>query len=206
MIDSYKVVSSKVVKVGHGYELQNAKCRMQNSDKYILYLGTLEPRKNVETLILAYKKIYDLGFKIYDLIIVGDRGWKSKSLIHLINSTPGVKYIGYVDEAKKSELYQNASLFVFPSLYEGFGLPVLEAMAHGVPVIASNRPSLPEVAGEAGYYINPCNIDELAQAMKRVLTNEELRQNMIQKGVDRARTFSWTKSAEEFVQILTSEF
>jgi len=199
---SSKVVSSKVVKVGHGCGMQNAECRMQNGDKYILYVGTLEPRKNVDALIEAYKKLCTLAhLHTCKLIIAGDRGWKSEPVIRLIENTPGVQYIGYVDEAKKVELYRNASLFVFPSLYEGFGLPVLEAMSAGVPVITSNRSSLPEVCGDAVYYVNPNNVLELAEAMKLVLTDEKLRQNMIQKGLEQAKKFSWEDSAKVLLSL-----
>ena len=195
IVESCRVVSSKVVKVGHGCKLQITNYKLQIKDKYILYLGTLEPRKNVETLILAYKKLHNLQLTTYNLVLAGDKGWKSKLTMKLIKNTPNVRFIGYVDEAKKAELYQNASLFVFPSLYEGFGLPVLEAMSAGVPVITSNRSSLPEVGGDAVCYVNPNNISDLAEAMKKVLTDEKLRQIMIQKGLEQAKKFSWEHAA-----------
>ena len=214
VIESYKVRKvHKVIKLcpGVGYRLSAIS---NKNEKHILYLGTLEPRKNVETLVLAYKKLCTLahlsrqstGSRISSghtctLIIAGDRGWKSESVMRLIENTPGVQYIGYVDEVKKAELYQNASLFVFPSLYEGFGLPVLEAMSAGVPVITSNRSSLPEVCGDAVYYVNPNNVLELAEAMKLVLTDEKLRQNMIQKGLEQAKKFSWEDSAKVLLSL-----
>ena len=104
---------------------------------------------------------------------------------------------------KKAELYQNASLFVFPSLYEGFGLPVLEAMSAGAPVITSNRSSLPEVGGDAVYYVNPNNVAGLSEAMKLVLTDERLRQAMIQKGLERAGMFSWEDSAKMLLSLFS---
>ncbi len=168
------------------------------SEKYILYLGTLEPRKNVESIIEAYK----LSAISYQLMVVGSSGWKNKKLLKLIQETAGVKYLGYVTDEEKSVLYQNASLFVFPSLYEGFGLPVLEAMAVGVPVITSNRSSLTEVAGEAGYLIDPHNVAEIAEAMEKILTDEKLRGILVERGLKRVGEFSWQKSAEEFVKLL----
>lgn len=159
-------------------------------------MGTLEPRKNVEVLIDAYRKLYNsTTFTTYNMVIAGDKGWKSDKLVALINNTPGVEYVGYVDETKKTELYQNAALFVFPSLYEGFGLPVLEAMAFGVPVIASNRPSLGEVCGNAAYYVNPNNVADLAGVMKLVLADDKLRQEMSWKGIVQAQKFNWEDSA-----------
>ncbi len=207
IVSKYGVDKEKVRVIRHGCQTQNTNNMTQTRDKYILYLGTLEPRKNVGVLIEAYKKLCTLAhLHTCTLVIAGDKGWKSESLIRLIESTPGVKYIGYVDEAKKAELYRSTSLFVFPSLYEGFGLPFLEAMSVGVPVITSNRSSLPEVGGDAVYYVNPNNVAELAEAMKLVLTDEKLRQVMIQKGLERAKMFSWVKSAEEFAQILNQKF
>jgi len=197
VIESCKVVSSKVVKVGHGcqYPISNIQYPISNN-KYILYMGTLEPRKNVEVLIDAYRKLYNsTTFTTYNMVIAGDKGWKSDKLVALINNTPGVEYVGYVDETKKTELYQNAALFVFPSLYEGFGLPVLEAMAFGVPVIASNRPSLGEVCGNAAYYVNPNNVADLAGVMKLVLADDKLRQEMSWKGIVQAQKFNWEDSA-----------
>ena len=120
--------------------------------------------------------------------------------VSLVKKTGG-SIVDIVDEAKKVELYRNASLFVFPSLYEGFGLPVLEAMSAGVPVITSNRSSLPEVCGDAVYYVNPNNVLELAEAMKLVLTDEKLRQNMIQKGLEQAKKFSWEDSAKVLLSL-----
>ena len=199
IVSEYSVDRTKVRVVGHGHKLQITNYKLQIKDKYILYLGTLEPRKNVGVLIEAYKKL--TNFKTYKLTIAGDRGWKSDKIMRLIKNTAGVEYVGYVDAAKKAELYQNASLFVFPSLYEGFGLPVLEAMSAGAPVITSNRSSLPEVGGDAVYYVNPNNISELAEAMKTVLGDEKLRQAMIQKGLEQAKKFDWDKSAQMLLSL-----
>ena len=181
-------------------------------EKYFLYLGTLEPRKNVEAVIEAYKELrykiqdtprHELGSNArYKLVIAGGKGWKNKKLLKLIQETSGVKYSVYVGETEKQVLYSQASLFVFPSLYEGFGLPVLEAMAAGVPVITSNRSSLPEVVGEAGYLVNPRNVAEIAEAMNVILKNQELRIKIIERQKERVKMFSWQKSAEEFVKLL----
>jgi glycosyltransferase involved in cell wall biosynthesis len=170
--------------------------------KYILYLGTLEPRKNVESIIRAYKFIYDLGFMIYDLVIAGSSGWKNKKLMRLIENTPGVKYLGYVDEAEKKALFKNTSLFIFPSFYEGFGLPVLEAMAEGVPVITANRSSLTEVVGDAAYLVNPHNVKEIAIGIKLILSDNKLSDMLGERGKKQAEKFGWGKTAQEFVNLI----
>jgi len=170
-------------------------------DKYILYLGTLEPRKNIESIIQAYN-ISDLRTKNCELLVVGSRGWKHKKLIKLIQEMPGVEYLEYVNEDKKKELYKKAALFVFPSLYEGFGLPVLEAMSYNLPVITSNRSSLPEAAGQAGYLINPHNILELAKAMKLILSDDNLRGMLIEQGKKQSQKFNWETSAQQFLNLI----
>ena len=147
---------------------------------------------------------YELGIRNYDLVIVGSSGWKNIELLKTIKETPGVKYIGYVDDEDKMELYKNASLFVFPSLYEGFGLPVLEAMACGVPVITSNRSSLTEVGQDAVYYVNPNNVSELASAIDLILKNSELKTRMTTGGLEVAKDFDWQKSAQEFLSVIKS--
>ena len=137
---------------------------------------------------------------IYSRLSINGQEPQSAVTVSLVKKTGG-SIVDIVDEAKKVELYRNASLFVFPSLYEGFGLPVLEAMSAGVPVITSNRSSLPEVCGDAVYYVNPNNVLELAEAMKLVLTDEKLRQNMIQKGLEQAKKFSWEDSAKVLLSL-----
>jgi len=167
-------------------------------EKFILFLGTLEPRKNIKTIIEAFinSKLLASG---YELILAGSLGWKNKKLLKLIQSTPGVKYIGYVDDKDKPALYKLCELFIFPSLYEGFGLPVLEAMACGTPVITSNRSSLPEVGGEAVCLVNPYNVEEIAEAMNNILKNKELIELMVVKLKTKAESFNWEKTAYEFL-------
>lgn len=166
---------------------------------FILYVGTLEPRKNIPTLIKAFYKIKKNGMK-YKLVIVGGKGWKYQEIyetIKKVNLQKEVIFTGYVPDEDLPKLYNAADLFVFPSLYEGFGLPPLEAMACGCPVITSNTSSLPEVIGDAGMMVDPYDVDELAKAMNNVLSDEELREDMIKKGLERVKQFSWEKTAKE---------
>lgn len=169
--------------------------------KYILYLGTIEPRKNVVGIIEAFKEsgLFAEGF---ELIIAGAKGWGFKQIEDLIKKTKGVKYIGYVDSTDKISLYKNASLFVYPSLYEGFGFPVLEAMASGAPVITSNRSSLPEVAGQGAYLVNPYNISDIAFGMKLLLENTAIANMYKERGLEQIKKFSWEATAKEFLHMI----
>lgn len=170
-------------------------------EKYILYLGTLEPRKNVLGIIEGFVKS-GLRTKGYELVLAGKRGWKDKDIMERIDNTEGVRYIGYVIEEDKWSLYTHSSLFVFPSLYEGFGLPVLEAMAAGVPVITSNVSSLPEVVGHGAYLVNPMNIDEIALGMTRIIAHDTMRKRLVEQGTERASRFSWHQAATQFLTCL----
>ena len=136
----------------------------QLPSRYFLYLGTIEPRKNIETLLAAYNECKKTYAGIV-LVIAGPRGWKCRKLMKDILSTSGVQYLGYVDDADKPALYAGAIAFVYPSFYEGYGFPVLEAQAVGTRVITSNRSSLLEVADERAILIDPYNVTDLAQAM-----------------------------------------
>lgn len=171
-------------------------------EKFILFLGTIEPRKNILGLVEAFKQCHKLLASGYQLVIAGPRGWKYTSILHAIEQTPGARYIGYVAPEDKSVLYQLASLFVYPSLYEGFGFPVLEAMAAGTSVITSNRSSLPEVAGGAAYLINPYNVSELGRAMETVTSDTWLRGRMIERGKRRAGEFRWEETAGQFLELI----
>ena len=161
-------------------------------DPYILYLGTIEPRKNLETLIDAY-----LELKIpQKLIIAGDIGWKAEKIVKKAQD-PNIILTGFVDEEEKTKLYKNAELFIYPSFYEGFGLPPLEAMANGTPVICSNTGSLGEIFVEHALTFNPIDKLELQLCIKRLLENPELRKELTEKGLKFAQNYSWKKTAEK---------
>lgn len=170
---------------------------------FILYVGTLEPRKNIPTLIKAFYKLKKSGLP-HKLVITGKKGWKYKDIFELIDKLElqkDVVFTGYVPKEDLPALYNAADLFIYPSLYEGFGLPPLEAMACGTPVITSNTSSLPEVVGNAGIMVDPYDVDGLAKVMYEVLTNEGLREELRKKGLERAKLFSWKKTAEETLKV-----
>jgi len=171
-----------------------------NSDPYILSVGTLEPRKNLGVVLTAYQQLVRQMPDVPRLVIVGARGWMQENIrtsAEDLGIADRVMLTGFVSDAELKALYAQAMMLVYPSLYEGFGFPVLEAMSSGCPVITSNRSSLPEVAGEAGILVDPDNTQQLVAAMRLVLNDIGLAQKMRQLGQNRAELFSWQRCARE---------
>ncbi|MBA7685159.1 N-acetylgalactosamine-N,N'-diacetylbacillosaminyl-diphospho-undecaprenol 4-alpha-N-acetylgalactosaminyltransferase [subsurface metagenome] len=168
--------------------------------KFILTVSASHPHKNLYRLIEAYDILYKRYQIDCQLVIVGIKGRAQSVLMSLVKELSLEKRIiftGWVTNEDLSWLYSQAELFVFPSLFEGFGIPVLEAMAHGAPVVSSNVASLPEVVGDAALLVDPYSVDEIAEAMYRVLTDKNLRKDLIEKGSERVHHFSWEKTARE---------
>ncbi len=180
---------------------------------FILYLGTLEPRKNIVGLIRAYElvrkkfMIHDSKFIIPKLVIAGGKGWLYKEIFDTIEKSgykEDIILTGFINENDKRYIYELADLFVYPSFYEGFGFPPLEAMSYGVPTITSNVSSLPEAVGDSAIMIDPYDHDELANAIENVLCDRKLRDILIAKGRKRIKKFSWQNCARETLETLTS--
>lgn len=167
---------------------------------YVLTLGSRDPRKNVNKLIEAWRLLSVEAKKGSRLVVAGGGG-RSFASEGIKNVPSTVYFAGFVEDKNLPALYSGARAFVYPSLYEGFGLPPLEAMACGCPVVASNAASLPEICGDAAYYVDPHNIESIAEGTYKVLTDNALKQNMIKKGLERAKLFSWEKSAREHLTI-----
>jgi glycosyltransferase involved in cell wall biosynthesis len=166
---------------------------------YVLSVGTLQPRKNYVRLIRAFA---DLPLADLQLAIAGGRGWLYEDIFAEAEKHGGrVRVLGFVDDADLPALFRNAVLFAFPSLYEGFGLPVLEAMACGVPVVCSNASSLPEVAGDAALMVDPLDTDGLAEAMVRTLEDADLRREMIDRGLTQTARFTWEGAARQLLDV-----
>ena len=171
---------------------------------YFLTLNTLEPRKNLDAVVEAFHRLTEQpGLPDLHLVLAGGQGWKFDRVMKLIEARPALRtrivLTGFVHDDDLPALYSGAVGFVYPSLYEGFGLPPLEAMQCGVPVITSNISSLPEVVGDAGIMVAPCDLDAIAQAMLNLCANEGLRQSLSTAGLNRARQFSWAKCAAETI-------
>ena len=179
------------------------------SDKFILFLGTIEPRKNINGLIRAYEILKERNSDLsqYKLVIAGGNGWRSEGIYKVWQESKykdDIIFSGYIEKKDKVYLYNLASLFIYPSFYEGFGFPPLEAMASGTPVITSFTSSLPEIVGGAGLMVDPYNINDLAIAMEKVLIDDGLRDNLIIKGLERVKNFNWEKAGREYLEVFRS--
>lgn len=178
--------------------LEQVKSRYGIKKDFILTVGVLEPRKNLDRLIRAFDLLLSKdGFDL-QMVIVGKKGWAYQPILDLpdhLGLQDRVIFTGYVPEEDLPLLYNGACLFVYPSIYEGFGIPVLEAMACGTPVITSNVSSIPEVAGDAALLVDPYDIQAIAQAIEKLLGDEELKGKMKHAGLKQARQFSWEKMA-----------
>jgi len=176
---------------------------LPEKEDYLLGVSTIEPRKNFVRVVEAFLEVIDRRPDLPDkLIIVGRTGWGGVPIPELVQRAKGrVEAPGYVDDAELERLYRGAKALVYPSLYEGFGLPVLEAMAAGCPVITSNTSSLPEVGGDAVLYADPESVSDIAHAIDRVLTEPVLPGKLMEKGLARAGTFSWERMAEQTVDV-----
>lgn len=174
---------------------------------YLLFVSTLEPRKNVTTLIAAFKYLKQ-KYKIeHNLILIGQKGWSYEPIFQAIASSPYqdcIHHLDYLSDELVALFYSKADVFVYPSYYEGFGLPVLEAMTLGAPVVTSNTSSLPEVAGDAAILVNPNDVINLAEAILNVISDRQLRTDLIAKGKARANLYSWERTAKETLQAYRS--
>jgi glycosyltransferase involved in cell wall biosynthesis len=179
---------------------------------FILAVGTVEPRKNYPRLLAAFRQMRGrhgaLPFIINDrpgvpeLVIAGRPGWAYGDTLRRIAAEPGVRYLGHVDEPTLSALYESASVLAFPSLYEGFGLPLLEAMSKGVPAVVGAAGALPELALGAAIAVKPDDVNAIAGGLERLLSDRQLRQKLGEEGKRRAASFTWARAAEETLQVL----
>jgi glycosyltransferase involved in cell wall biosynthesis len=185
-------------------EVARVRERYQLEDRFVLYAGNIKPHKNLERLIEAFHTLRKGPFEEVKLLIIGDEISKYATLrraVHKYKLHKHVRFFGFVPDKTLAILYRLAGVFVFPSLYEGFGLPPLEAMASGTPVITSNVSSLPEVVGDAAFLIDPYEADAIADAMRRVLSEPALRADLRARGLRRVREFSWERSVARVREI-----
>jgi glycosyltransferase involved in cell wall biosynthesis len=187
-------------------EVARVRDRFLLRSPFVLYAGNIKPHKNLERLIEAYALMRKRGVEDVKLLIIGDEISKYPNLrrtVHRHQLHQHVRFLGFVPDATLAVLYRLAKVFVFPSLYEGFGLPPLEAMAAGVPVVTSNVSSLPEVVGDAALLIDPLDAAAIADAMARVLRDPVLNADLVRRGLERVKAFSWERSVARTRQVYT---
>ncbi len=181
--------------------------KYRTNKNYALTVSTVEPRKNLVTLLRVFSELKYEGFQ---LVVAGASGWRTSSILEeyekLGLSEKEVKFLGYVPDEDMNRLYSGARLFVFPSVYEGFGMPPLEAMASGTPVLASNSSSIPEVAGGAGILLDPYDVEGWKETILKVMSNGELQEEMREKGLKHAKQFSWEEAARQTLKVFENVF
>ncbi|HSX09825.1 MAG TPA: glycosyltransferase family 1 protein [Candidatus Saccharimonadales bacterium] len=218
IIKSYTVPKDKVITIYPGikeivsleprvFGMNQLKSKYHISDNYILFVGTLQPRKNIARLIEAFSLLKDKDHKIQDLqlIVIGKKGWQYEDILEApqkFGVENSVKFLENIQDDELNVFYKHALCYVLPSLYEGFGLPVLEAMQRNCPVVTSNVSSLPEAGGDAALYVDPNNVDDIAKKIEKVITDKKLRDEMIEKGKKQVQKFSWEKAAKETLEVL----
>ena len=185
-------------------EIARVRERYQLHERFVLYVGNIKPHKNLERLIEAFHRLRRHEFEHLKLLIIGDEISKYPGLrraVHRHHLHKYVRFLGFVPLETLAVLYRLAGVFVFPSLYEGFGLPPLEAMASGTPVVTSNVSSLPEVVGDAAILVDPYDPEAIAEGMRRALTDQELRADLRARGLARVKQFSWARSVQRVWEI-----
>jgi glycosyltransferase involved in cell wall biosynthesis len=177
------------------------------SKSYILFVSTIEPRKNITAIISAFNLLKS-KYKIpHHLVLIGQKGWKYEPIFQEIADSPwkeDIHHLDYLSDELVALFYSRADVFVYPSHYEGFGLPVLEAMTLGAPVVTSSASSLPEVAGDAALLVNPSDVEEQANAILQIISDSQFRDGLIKKGKARAASFSWDRTARETLEVYKS--
>lgn len=211
LIQHYGTRPEKIAVIPHGYTITeninhqlSAEVAAKLPEKYLLFLSTLQPRKNLELLIDAFRELKNEHPELpHKLVVVGKPGWKFQEILIKIDENKDlVTYLGHISDDDRWPIYRQATMFIHPSLYEGFGMWILEAFECDVPVAVSNNSSLPEVGGDAALYFDPTSKTEMKSVMLKVLQSPELRTEMIAKGKQQLTKFSWEKCARETLEVL----
>lgn len=214
LIEAYQIAANKIDVVYPGVEaltratpaqVASVRAKYKLPERYLLFLGTLQPRKNLARLMAAYADYLNQGGDpSVQLVIAGKRGWLVDDVFAAIPQTAKARihFIGYVNDADIGMLYSGALALTFPSLYEGFGFPVLEAMRCGTPVLCSNTSSLPELVGEAALLVNPLEIAEIREGIQRLVKDQPLREQLIQRGAKQVARFTWAQAARQTLATL----
>jgi glycosyltransferase involved in cell wall biosynthesis len=213
IIEHYRVPDEKVVAIPNaagpaGNPLTDEEARrelaaidLEPARPYVLTVGNLQPRKNLIRLISAARMVISAGVDV-DLLVAGPEHYRAQDVVEAAREAGGrIKFTGYLTDRQLAACYQRATLFAFPSLFEGFGIPALEAMSHGIPVVCSNGGALPEVCGAAALYFDPRDVNAMAEALQKGITDTDLRATLVREGGARVTKFSWQRSAEQTLAV-----
>ena len=210
IINFYKINPDKISVIHLGVNKENREKQKieKNKNEYLLYIGTIEPRKNIEGILQAFEDFcLENNINNLDLIIAGKNGWNNKYIYKILDNLKlkdKVKILNYVTEEEKIDLYKNAKIFIFPSFYEGFGIPIIEAQSFGIPVITGNNSSLTEIVNNSAICVNPYNINEIKEAVKNLYFNEELYTYYKELGTKNSERFTWLNTAIKTLEIFTN--
>lgn len=220
VVETLKADASKIVTIYNGgpvdrkhseKEMPKMREEIAQLQDFFLFIGTIEPRKNIPTIIKGYERYMDQyaiqkNGKVADLVLAGGKGWNCEEIYSMVEESPykaHIKMVGYIDGAEKDFLLQNAKCFLYPSMYEGFGIPILEAFAYQTPVITANNSSLPEVGGDAVFYTDTYDTDQLAERIQQVMQLNAAEISALNHKMDvQMSKFSWDKCAEETLRVI----
>lgn len=209
IVKEYAIPEKCISVIYNGYEKSDKETAVhspQAKNPYFLYVGTIQPRKNISLLIKSFT-LFHANHPSFKLIIVGKKGWLYDTIFQQAahsSISESILFPGFVEESEKVRLYRGATAYILPSLYEGFGIPLLEAMSHKCPVIASFSSSLPEVGGEACLYFDPQSVEDLREKMELIIFDKALVQDLVIKGTNRLDLFSWKQTGKQTLDILLS--
>jgi glycosyltransferase involved in cell wall biosynthesis len=198
----YHGVDQNLYKIYERDILQLTKNKFELENNFFLFVGSIEPRKNLLNLLKAYHHLSENIKKKYPLILVGFKGWNNNEvMIEIEKEKNNIRYLGYLSDEELAHVYNLASLFIYPSLYEGFGIPPLEAMACGTAVVSSDAASLPEACGDAAIYVDPNKYMDIANKIELLVENQDRMNELIIKGLKRVGNFTWEKSAKKHLEV-----
>jgi glycosyltransferase involved in cell wall biosynthesis len=198
----YEAADSRFRVLSDKKALEKVRKKFNLNKKFVFYSGSISPRKNIKLLISSFN---GLSGEDFDLVVTGNKLWNNEEEMKMIKDNPKIKQLGLVSDSELIALYNLAEVYVYPSMYEGFGLPILEAQACGCPVICSNTSSLPEVGGNSVVYVDPLNEKKLTETMRKIMGDDRLRKDIVRKGFENLKRFSWDKTAQETLNLCSGE-
>jgi glycosyltransferase involved in cell wall biosynthesis len=198
----YNGIDHDLFRIYDEESLREFRERVSIPEKFILFVGSIEPRKNLLNLLKAYHRLDEESKREFPLIIAGFKGWENREIMdEMEKEKEHIAYLGYLDDRDLAMLYSSASIFVYPSLYEGFGIPPVEAMASGTPVLTSSGTVMEEICADAVIYADPFDIDDISSKLHLMISDDTLRDDLVRRGVERASLYDWERCAREHMRL-----